>query len=62
MIFFAIAAIVSIAGLINFSGSSVFTLLYNIYAFIITYSIWRKFQEKEEQPQQTAITIEQNVA
>lgn len=47
VIFFALVAIMSIAGLAFFSFSAVFHAVCNIYQIIIIYSIWRKFQEEQ---------------
>jgi prolipoprotein diacylglyceryltransferase len=64
MIFFGVSVVCSIINLMNFSPSAMFNLVYNVYAFVIIYSIWRKIQENNEEPkpQQIAMTIEQNVA
>lgn len=65
MIFFAIFIILSIFGLYQLSASSILNLILNVYFFVIIYSLWRKFQENDEEaakPQTFPTTIEQEMS
>lgn len=55
MIFFGVCTVLTIVGLINFSVSAVFNVVWNAYQFIIVYSLWRKFQEKEMEKEEAAV-------
>lgn len=65
--FFAFCTVTSLFGLASCTVASLFNFFYNFYGLVIVYSLWRKFQEHNEEPKDTEppttpSTIEQNVA
>lgn len=49
VVFFALGTILSIIGLIHLSVSAVINVIISTYTFMVIYSLWRKFQEKDQQ-------------